>query len=304
MAKMFLIWLGGGSCDGCTVAVTGATRPRVEQLLVGAIPGVPRVELVHTDFSVESGDAWIQNLVMAERGDLDAPYLLTWEGSVMDESTAGSGYWGGLGTDPETGGQLTSRDWLDRLAPEAAAVVAIGTCAAWGGIPAAGGSPTRATGVGDRLGPRYRSRLGLPLVNVPGCAPVGDNYLETVVALLLFANGLGPEPRLDRLGRPEWLFRSDAGAGASSATAVLCNMEERGVIDGYGGCTSMGGACIGCTMPDFPDRMSPPRAVPVGTRPSSAGLGHSQDRLARGPAHPADRFWHRGPEHSRGEIRA
>ncbi|HWG73696.1 MAG TPA: hypothetical protein VG184_06545 [Acidimicrobiales bacterium] len=248
MARVYLIWLGGGSCDGCTVAVTGGTRPSLEQLLAGGIPGIPKVELIHTDFSLESGAEWIENLVMAEHGELDAPYLLTWEGSVMDESLAGTGHWGGLGHDPEDGRQLTSRDWLDRLAPGAAALIAIGTCATWGGIPAAKGNPTGATGVGARLGPGYRSELDFPVINVPGCAPAGGNYLETVVKLLHFANGLGPRLELDSLGRPAWLFRH-------GAAVVECNMDERGAIDGYGGCIKLGGICIHCTMPEFQDQL-------------------------------------------------
>ncbi|MHB1535851.1 MAG: NADH-quinone oxidoreductase subunit B family protein [Acidimicrobiales bacterium] len=280
LSRVYLIWLGGGSCDGCTVAMIGGTKPRLEQLLAGAIPGIPKVELIHSDFSVESGDAWTHNLVMAERGELDAPYILTWEGSVMDESTAGAGHWSGLGHDPETGKQLSSRDWLDRLAPGAAALVAVGTCATWGGIPAARGNPTGASGVGDRLGPGYRSRLELPLINVPGCAPAGDNYLETVVRLLSFANGLGPPPELDDLGRPAWLYRHTIRVGVPDrlvemgrwGNSAQCDMEDRGAVDGHGGCIKPGGFCIGCTMPGFPDRLDPSVAEPpMAERPVLAG---------------------------------
>ena len=156
LRKVYLIWLAGGSCEGCTVAATGGTHPRLEQLLGGTIPGLPKVELVHSLLSVESGRAWTENLFMAERGELDAPYIVTWEGSVLDESTAGGGYWFGLGEDPATGRQITSREWLDRLAPGAAAIIAIGTCAAWGGIPAARGNVTGSTGLGGHLGAGYR----------------------------------------------------------------------------------------------------------------------------------------------------
>lgn len=264
------------------MAATGGTHPRIEQLLGGAIPGLPRVELIHSLLSVESGRAWTENLFMAERGELDAPYIITWEGSVLDESTAGDGYWYGLGEDPGTGRQITSREWLDRLAGGAAAVIAIGTCAAWGGIPAARGNVTGATGLGAHLGAGYRSAAGVPVVNIPGCAPIGDNYTETVAALLLHLNGLAPLPELDESGRPSWLFAEtvhstcaragyyDDGVFAAETgpetclvelgcwgPVVQCNIAERGVIDGNGGCMSMGGICIGCTMPGFPDRFAP-----------------------------------------------
>lgn len=294
LEKIYLIWMVGASCDGCTVAVSGATHPRVEHLLAGIIPGLPRVDIVHTVLSVESGPEWVANLFMAERGELDAPYVITWEGSVMDESLAGDGYWMGLGEDPETGRQITSLEWLDRLAPGAAATIAIGTCATWGGIPAAKGNPTGAMGVMDYLGKDYRSAFGVPVVNVPGCSPIGDNYVETAAAVLLFLQGIAPLPEFDELGRPAWLFGEtvhrhcpragyyEEGVFAQDygdkeclvelgcwGPVVQCNIAERGIVDGHGGCMQMGGICIGCTMPGFPDKFSPIYEVPPGSLVSS-----------------------------------
>jgi hydrogenase small subunit len=288
LEKIYLIWMAGASCDGCTVAATGATHPRLEHLLAGSIPGLPRVELISTVLSVEAGREWTHNLFMAERGELDAPYVICWEGSVMDESTAGDGYWMGLGEDRETGRQITSLEWLERLAPQASALIAVGTCASWGGIPAAKGNVTGSMGVKDYLGECYRSAFGVPVVNVPGCSPIGDNVLETVTAVSLFLNGLAPLPEFDELGRPAWLFgetvhRSCPRAGYYEegvfATAygdkeclvelgcwgpvVQCNIAERGMVDGHGGCMQLGGICIGCTMPGFPDKFSPVTANPT-----------------------------------------
>ncbi|MDP9073965.1 MAG: hydrogenase expression protein HypE [Actinomycetota bacterium] len=282
LEKIYLIWMVGGSCDGCTVAVSGATHPRLEHLLSGIIPGLPRVELIHTVVSMESGPEWVHNLFMAERGEMDAPYVVCWEGSIMDESISGDGYWMGLGEDPDTGRQITSLEWLDRLAPGAAAVVAVGTCATWGGIPGAHGNVTNSMGMMDYLGKEYRSAFGVPVVNVPGCSPIGDNVLETAAAVLLFLNGLAPLPEFDELGRPAWLFGEtvhrhcpragyyEEGVFAKEygdkeclvelgcwGPVVQCNIAERGIVDGHGGCMNMGGICIGCTMPGFPDKFSP-----------------------------------------------
>ncbi|MGH9149171.1 MAG: hypothetical protein ACRD0F_02395, partial [Acidimicrobiales bacterium] len=275
---LYVIWLPGASCTGCTVAANGGAHPSLEQMLVGAIPGLPRIELVHTLTSMESGDEWMDILFRAERGELGFPYVLTWEGSVLDESRAGAGFWMGLGLEPGTGRQLTSREWLDRLAPGAEAVIAVGTCATWGGVPAARGNPTGATGVGAQLGPGWISRAGVPLINVPGCAPAGDDYLETLAAVCLHLNGLAPRPELDGLGRPAWLY-ADLGVACNRAgdleggrfaaeiggsgclaglgcagEAVQCSVAERGMVWGQGGCMSMGGICIGCSMPGFPDQ--------------------------------------------------
>ena len=294
LEKIYLLWMVGASCDGCTVAVSGGTHPRVEHLLTGIVPGLPRVELVHTVVSMESGPEWVHNLFMAERGELDAPYVVTWEGSVMDESISGDGHWMGLGEDPQTGRQITSLEWLDRLSPGAAAVIAIGTCASWGGIPAAKGNVTNAMSVMDYLGQDYRSAFGVPVVNVPGCAPVGDNYLETAAAVLLFLQGLAPLPEFDELGRPAWLFGEtvhrhcpragyyEEGVFAEQygdkeclveigcwGPVVQCNIVERGNVAGHGGCMNMGGICIGCTMPGFPDKFSPIYETPPGSLVSS-----------------------------------
>lgn len=300
LEKAYLFWIVGASCDGCTIAISGATHPRVEHLLNGVVPGLPRIELVHTVLSVESGAEWTENLRMAADGELDAPYIIAWEGSIMDETVSGEyGYWMGLGEDPSDGRQITSLEWLDRMAPGAAAVVAIGTCATWGGIPAAANNPTNAMGVMDHLGKDYRSSLGLPVINVPGCSPIGDNITETVAAALLFLNGLAPLPEFDELGRPAWLFTEtvhrhcpragyyEEGVFAHSygdkeclvelgcwGPVVQCNIAERGMVDGHGGCMNMGGICIGCTMPGFPDKFSP-----IFERPPGALLSTNTSRV-------------------------
>ena len=80
MEKIYLFWLVGASCDGCTIAVTGATTPKVEHLLQGIVPGLPRVDLIHTVASVEVGPDWVHNLFMADRGELDAPFVIVFEG--------------------------------------------------------------------------------------------------------------------------------------------------------------------------------------------------------------------------------
>jgi hydrogenase small subunit len=291
-------WLAGMSCDGCTVAVTGATAPSIEDLLTGRLPGVPRVVLHHPVTSVEAGAAFIRNYELAAEGKLNAPYVVIYEGSIADErlSAATGGYWCGMGVEEVDGAQhpIPTTAWLKRLAPGAAAVIAIGTCATWGGIPAAYGNATGSMSVMDFLGKAYRSALGLPVVNVPGCSPVGDNFTETVAAVLLFLNGLGPLPEFDDLGRPAWLFNQtvhqrcvragfyEEGTFAENygdpqclveigcwGPVVQCNITARGAINHVGGCMNTGGICIGCTMPGFPDRFAPFYKRPPGTIVSS-----------------------------------
>jgi hydrogenase small subunit len=294
--KVHAFWLAGMSCDGCSIAVLGATAPKVEDLLAGTLPGIPTVLLHHTAIQLESGDAYVEPMRRAAEGTLGAPYVVIYEGSIADERLAAAtgGYWSSVGEeeDPETGEvkSVPSAEWLRRLAPGAAAVVAIGTCATWGGIPAAYGNVTGSMSVMDFLGKDYRSALGLNVVNVPGCSPVGDNFTETIATVLLFLQGLGPVPEFDDLGRPAWLFSEtvhrncvragyyEEGTFAHQAgdreclveigcwgPVVQCNITSRGAINHLGGCMNVGAACIGCTMPGFPDKFTPFYKAPPGT---------------------------------------
>lgn len=256
-----LLWLAGGSCEGCTMAVLGARSLSLEALLRGAVGDLPPVRLVHPFLALESGSAYLHQLELAAAGRLD-PFILVFEGAVFTESLAGAGWFARLGQC--AGRPLTVADWLQRLAPVAAAVVAIGTCATWGGVPAAAGNPTGALGVGAFLGPGFRSRSGLPLVNVPGCAPHGEGFLETVCDLVLYLEGAVPL-ELDELGRPRWLYPPEATPGPAGQplrsergpVVVDCPVPRRGWMSGVGGCTAVGGTCIGCTAPGFVDRYLP-----------------------------------------------
>jgi hydrogenase small subunit len=250
--QAYVIWLGGGGCDGCTMAVLGASSPGLEHMLLGTVPGVPPIELIHTAIAFEGGAAYIARLEQAANGQL-TPFVLVLEGSVFDEARAGAGFFSGLGD--VDGRPIPISHWIDRLAPRAAAVIAIGTCATWGGIPAAAGNPTGAMGLTAYLGPDFRSQLGLPVINLPGCAPNGDNFIETIVYLFLHLAGTVPL-ELDELGRPRWLY-SHTFEQYPGGPQVRCNVPKRGWMRRVGGCATVGGRCIACTMPGFPDRFSP-----------------------------------------------
>ena len=104
----------------------------------------------------ENGDEFMKYWYLAEQGELD-PFVLVVEGSIPNEKIKNEGYWAALGTDKTTGQPITTCEWIDRLAPKALAVVAIGTCATYGGIhamegnpPAAWAWPTTSAGTGSR----------------------------------------------------------------------------------------------------------------------------------------------------------
>jgi hydrogenase small subunit len=196
--EVHAFWLAGGSCDGCSIATVGATAPSAEALMNGKVPGVPKVVLHHPVLSVEAGKEFMAPYQLAASGELEAPFVVLYEGSLMNEELAKEtgGYWAGLGV-REVDGEpqpVSTAEWLKRMSEHAAAVICVGTCATWGGVPAAAGSPTDAMGVIDFLGEEYRSTLGLPVVNIPGCAPQGDNITETITAVLMFLNGCSGRP--------------------------------------------------------------------------------------------------------------
>ena len=147
-----VIWMTSGlGCDGDTVAMTAATRPSLEDLLNRTLPGMPGVALYNPMLAVESGEDFMRAWYDAEAGRLD-PFILVLEGSVPNEAINGDGHWAGLGVDPRTGQPITTNEWLDRLAPRAETVLALGTCASYGGIPAMRNNPTGAMGLRDYLG--------------------------------------------------------------------------------------------------------------------------------------------------------
>lgn len=296
ITEVHAFWLAGMSCDGCSIAATGAQNPTVEQLMTGTIPGLPKIVLHHPVLSVTAGKEFMKAHHLAKAGKLGAPYVVLQEGSVADESIAGDfgGYWSAMGMDDKTHQPIPTAHWLRDLAPGAAAVIAVGTCATWGGIPAAAGNLTGAMSVMDYLGKDYLSQLGLPPINIPGCAPVGDNITETIAAILMFLAGVGPLPEFDELGRPAWMFKNTVHRGCVRAgnyeegkfadeygqkeclvelgcwgPVVQCNMVSRGALGHNGGCMNTGGICIGCTMPGFPDAFAPFYKRPPGALLSS-----------------------------------
>ncbi|HWE01628.1 MAG TPA: hypothetical protein VG326_04400 [Tepidisphaeraceae bacterium] len=292
--EVHILWITAGlSCDGDSVSVTAATQPSIEDVILGAIPGLPKVHLHNPVLAYEVGDDFMKYWYAAERGELD-PFVVVIEGSIPNERIKAEGYWAALGTDADTGQPITTCEWIDRLASKAFAFVAAGTCATYGGIHAMQGNPTGAMGLADYLGWNYRSKAGLPIINVPGCPVQPDNFMETLLYLLYQAAGIAPMIPLDEQLRPTWLFGKTVHEGCDRGgyyeqgdfaheygspkclvklgcwgPVVNCNVTKRGWMAGIGGCPNVGGICIGCTMPGFPDKFMPFMDEPPGGSLSS-----------------------------------
>ena len=175
--------------------------------------------------------------------------------------------------------------------------MAAGTCAAYGGIHAMEGNPTGCMGLPDYLGWDWKSRANIPIVCVPGCPVQPDNFMETLLHLLYQAAGRAPMISLDEFLRPSWLFGNTVHEGCDrggyyeqadfaleygSAKCIVkqgcwgpvvqCNVGKRGWMNGIGGCPSVGGICIGCTMPGFPDKFMPFMETPPGAHLSTTAV--------------------------------
>lgn len=301
-----IVWITAGlGCDGDTVSVTAASQPSIEDILLGAIPGLPKVHLHNPVLAYEVGSEFLDFYYKAERGELD-PFVLVVEGSIPNEDLNSEGYWAAVGTDPDSGQPITTNEWIDRLAPKAWAVVGAGTCATYGGIHAMEGNPTGCMGLADYLGWEFRSQADIPIVNVPGCPVQPDNFTETVLYLLYQAAGLSPMIPLDDKLRPTWLFGKTVHEGCDRAgyyeqadfaeeygsskclvrlgcwgPVVNCNVPKRGWMAGIGGCPNVGGICIGCTMPGFPDKFMPFMDEPPGARFSSGVISMTYGGMIR-----------------------
>jgi len=327
VSEVDILWISEGmSCDGDTISMTAAGQPSIEDLVKGVIPGLPRIRLHNKVLSPANGPDFLAPFWKASRGEL-GPFVLVIEGSIPNEQINGDGYWTSFGNDPQTGQPKPLNRWIDELAPKAWAVVAAGTCATYGGIHAMAGNPTGCMGLADYLGWDFRSAGGLPIVNVPGCPIQPDNFMETLLWLLYQAAGLSPKIPLDRELRPTWLFGKTVHEGCDRAgyyeqadfatdynspkclvkvgcwgPVVNCNVPKRGWMAGLGGCPNVGGICIGCTMPGFPDKFMPFMDQPPGASVSTAvvqawgGMVRRLRSVTNRTVNTEPRWHHNGPE--------
>jgi hydrogenase small subunit len=297
ITEIDVLWITAGlGCDGESIAMTAATQPSIEDVVRGGLPWIPKVHFYNPVLAFENGEEFLRPFREAAAGERQ-PFILVMEGSIPDETNKPEGYWATLGTDQQTGQPIPTCDWIDRLAPHAWAVIAAGTCATYGGIHAMEGNPTGCMGLADYLGWEWKSQAGIPIVCVPGCPVQPDNFMETLLYLLTQAAGRAPMIPLDTALRPTWLFGQtlhevcdrggyyEQGEFAEEygsrhcivklgcwGPVVQCNVGKRGWMGGIGGCPNVGGICIGCTMPGFPDKFMPFMNQPPGSLLSSSAV--------------------------------
>jgi hydrogenase small subunit len=187
-----LVWLGASGCTGCSVSLLKTASPTIKNLLVDEIiPGVHINLRFHQTIMAASGDIAIEALESTAR-DLKGSYILVVDGAIPTGDCACYCLMG-----ERDGKPVTMETRLEELARDALAVLAVGTCASFGGLPAGKPNPSNCAAVKKVLDDKG---IETPLVNVPGCPPHPDWIVGTIAGILL--NGLPKASDLDDYLRP------------------------------------------------------------------------------------------------------
>lgn len=267
-----VIWIQGAGCTGCSVSVLNSVSPTIKNILIDeVIPGNHLNLRFHPTIMAGQGDAVIKVIDETQQQE-SGSYVLVVEGAIP---TAEDGNYCTVGEENGKAVSLFSR--VESLAANAVAVVALGTCASFGGIPSASPNPTNCIGVGEVL---KKAGITTPVVNISGCPPHPDWFVSTIASVLLF--GL-PKPKdMDENGRPKAFYGAlihdnctrrayyDEGKFAKKLSDPGCLYELgcKGPVtyadcpirlwnNGVNWCVGAGSPCLGCVEPGFPDVVSP-----------------------------------------------
>ncbi|MBK7862613.1 MAG: hydrogenase small subunit [Archangiaceae bacterium] len=173
-----VIWMQFQECTGCTESLLRAEHPTLDKLIL---------QLISLDYHETLAAAAGHQVEAARRAAMEAnkgKYILVVEGAIPVKEN---------GIYCKIGGR-TAIDLVKEAAADAAAVISIGSCASWGGMPSTSPNPTGASSVA--------TVIGKPVVSIPGCPPNPYNFLSTVVHFLTF----GALPELDAKGRPKFAY--------------------------------------------------------------------------------------------------
>jgi hydrogenase small subunit len=251
--------------------VLNAVSPKIQNLILDeVVPGHRLNLLFQATIMAGQGEPVIEVLENTKK-TRPGGYILVVEGAIP---TAEGGAYGGIG---EKGGRhVTVEEAVTDMGRDAMAVIALGTCAAFGGIPAAKPNPTLCKGVKALFNEK---NISTPVVNIPGCPMHPDWFVGTVAAIIL--SGL-ESLELDQLARPKLFYgrlihencprRADFDKGKFAEklgdsgclyrlgckghyTYADCPLRQWN--NGVNWCVKAGSPCLACVEPDFPDGTSP-----------------------------------------------
>jgi hydrogenase small subunit len=267
-----VVWLQGAACTGCAVSLLNSFSPHAAQVMLRELAPGKHLSLRFLATVMAGQGGQVVDVLKDTTAKDKGGYFLVMEGSIP----LGDPMFATLGGEDDR--EIPVYERAADLARSAAAVVSMGTCAAFGGIPAGEGNLTGATSMADFL---KREGIGVPVVNIPGCPPHPDWLLGTLVAVAMY--GLeAVAADLDELARPKMFYgtcihetcprRADFDAGRFAKKfgdpGCLYELGCKGPItfadcptrmwnSGTNWCIGAGSPCHGCVEPDFPDRLSP-----------------------------------------------
>lgn len=272
-----IIWLAAANCTGCTVSLAnlvGDSKPTdVADLLINTIDLA-----YHPNLMGATGAHAVRTLRKATKAN--SGFVLAVEGGIP---TALGGHTCMLWT--EKGKEVTALAAIKNLAPRAKAVLCIGTCSSFGGIPAADPNPTKIKSV--------QAVTGVKTINIPGC-PAHPDWVAGTIAQLL----AGSRPSLDRFRRPKTYFGGPVihdncprqqtdwatrpGVDGNCLRGLGCkgvsthgDCPKRHWNNNTNWCIGANALCLGCTEKGFPDTFSPFYSV-AGALPSDHERVHGQ----------------------------
>lgn len=174
-----VIWLAFQDCTGCSETLLRPSKPDLWEVILNVI------SLDYHETLMAGSGAQAEKCLEDAIHENDGQFVLVVEGSIPEKD---HGIYMKIAGKPAV-------DMLKEIAPRSAAIIAIGSCASWGGIPSAGENPTGATGVDAII-------RGKPIVNLPGCPPNPYTFLGTVLQYARY----GKLPALDAEKRPLFAY--------------------------------------------------------------------------------------------------
>ena len=266
------IWIAGAACTGCSVSVLNTVSPTIKNVLIDeVIPGKHLNLRFHP--TIMAGQGKIADEVLGQtRKEKKGAYILVIEGAIP---TSQSGKYCMVAKEDMHEEPFLSQ--ILSLGSDALAVIALGSCAAFGGIPAGSPNPTACLSVKEILDSH---NFSVPLINIPGCPPHPDWFIGTVASIMLL--GLPKPEDLDEFLRPKAFYDNlihencerrayyDEGKFAKKFGEPGCLYELgcKGPVthadcpirrwnNAVNWCIGAGSPCIGCCEPGFPDLVSP-----------------------------------------------
>jgi hydrogenase small subunit len=267
-----VVWIQTGTCTGCSVSVLNSVSPTIKNVLIDeVVPGKHISLKFQATVMAGEGHAVVKVLEDAPK-NYKGGYVLVVEGAIP---TKDGGIYGTLGEEGDKAVPMLK--WVESLAKDALAIIALGTCAAFGGIAAGKPNPGGYVGTDTFL---KSHGIDKPLINVPGCPPHPDWFIGTVASILIA--GLPKPEELDEFKRPKVFygklihencprrgyFEEGKFAKKFGEPGCLNELGCKGPVTyadcplrmwnhGTNWCIGAGSPCIGCCEPGFPDLVAP-----------------------------------------------